>query len=312
MGQRKFSKNKRVIRRQLCKATLGYPSTIAGALVTLVAFYTLWMLILFCADDRSTYKWIIHELETGDYAIAKIEAYRDSNDGRLPETLEIVGFRKTFDNIYWAPFFIHGYGYGIEYVKLNDTSYFVGFQAPFIGKCQYLSSEKEWRIAMYEYYDTFLYEGPDDMASMYLYEYELNEPLSDLLSKFVGKKSRDQQYLLTLFTYDTVVRYRFTNDSVPKTYNAVFQTFEASQYNAPELFSEIDGYTILNGHICFITNKPWHWYGFRRLVERNFEKGRLFTFPKYEPCVGGEQYWLLDLESFPTPKATFQGYYNEE
>ena len=286
--------NRRVVRRQLRNVTLGYPSTIAGALVTLVAFCTLWKLILFCLDDTSPYRIIMHEYETGSYVIDRVEAYRDSNGGILPETLESIGFRKVYDNNYIGPFAIHGHSYMIEYVKMSDTSYMVGFCAMMVGKGQYMSSEKEWRITEYQPHDTFYYQGPD-IASMYLYECDLKSTLKDLLCRLVGRQGGSQQYLLTFFPNDTQERCCFSEDSVQKKNDAVFQTFEARNYRASQLFSHLDGYTVLNGRVCFVDESPWYWSKTRGLVEYNYEKGRLFTFPKYEPCVEGDKCWFLSL-----------------
>ena len=146
-----FSNNRRVIRRQLREASFGRATTIYGALVTLAAFFTLWIVIMRCVVEDDPQRWMLNTLETGNYAIEQLELYRIENMGKLPEGLECLGFRYAgYRNLYSIRLPKHGFTYRIEYLRLTDTSYCIGFELFSVAKGQYLSTEKKWRVIEFE------------------------------------------------------------------------------------------------------------------------------------------------------------------
>ena len=127
------------------------------------------------------------------------------------------------------------------------------------------------------------------------------------------------------FTYreDTVFRIRF---------NSVLQTFDlAKPYAYPDMFSDIDGYLLIDGHVCFFSDRSWYPYARRKMYQTG--RGQVFTGPVRKinsvesfcltkrvnsrprdlyPHISGGRYWFLDLDFSCGGKASLQGVRMEE
>ncbi len=172
-------------RRHLWGAAFGNFTTLGGFIVWLIAFFTLWIVIFLFEVENTPYQWTIKHLQAGKYAVKKIEAFRQENGGKVPDSLIDVCFRKGY----------------------QDNQYYV--------------------------------QLPSDM----------------------------------------------------------------------DYFRDIQGYVMLVGHICFISNgtqTPWG------LPARRTSRGRMFKVPKEEPSVGGECYWYLDIDRNYGGTLTMKGFEKEE
>ena len=318
-----FPNHRHIKRRHLRDAAFGRATTIYGAVVTLAAFFALWVVILRCEIEHDAHTFLLNHIETGDYAIEHLEAYRSENGGKVPEELECFGFSSGgCRNTYFIQLPKHGYGYSIEYVKIDDTSYYIGFNLPYTGEGQYLSTTKRWRIAEFEqkyYKRPYLYED-EDISPVFLYEYKLEDYLDTIklqLESLVNSNAdRKKQYMLVfLGKHDTVStpftkNFKYNADSLcTVAYNLVLQTYDPMLYPDVDLFTESEGYCILNGHVCYIVDKTW--FDHRFLFKRT-DNGRIFTLPDNRGCIGGERYWYLDLDGTYGAKLELKGVYAEE
>lgn len=147
-----YLKHRRVMRRHLCGATFGPSVIVYGGVVTLAVFLTLWIVILRCAEEYDIQHWVKNHIETGDYAVRQIEAYRNEN-GVVPERLECLGF-KGYDSLYYIQLSRHIYGYGITYVRTGDTTYHIGFGWERYVSGEYLQNERRWRVVTHYDGDT--------------------------------------------------------------------------------------------------------------------------------------------------------------
>ncbi len=317
-----FPNHRHIKRRYLRDAAFGCPTTASAYIVWLLAFASLWLVILRGVEEDNPQRWVANLVETGNYAIAQLESYRSENGGKVPESLECFGFsRGGYRNTYYIQLPRHGYRYSIEYVKIDDTSYYIGFNLPHTGKGQYLSTTKRWRIAEFEqeyYKRPYLYEG-EDISPVFLYEYKLEDYLDTIklqLESLVDSKAGKQQYMLVfLGKYDTVstpftIDFKYNADSLcTVAYNLVLQTYDPMLYPDADLFTEAEGYCILNGHVCYIVDKTWFAH---RFIFKRTDNGRIFTLPDNRGCIGGERYWYLDLDGTCGAKLELKGVYAEE
>lgn len=321
-----FRKHRRTTER-LRHVAFGHAATAFGAMVTLAAFYTLWILMLHCMMERDPHHLFVKQIASGNMVIERLNAYRDSC-GVFPESLESIGFHKSHGNNFFGvptPFSV--YYHIFEYIRLDDTSFYLGSEDWYGGKEQYLSSEGRWRMVIYgcdEHSERLpeIYEGRD-VASVYLHEYEIaghQDTIRKLLEKLINNQNNArQQFLLTFFhTYDTAYShfskdFIYNEDTVPLIhFNSVLQTFDLSEPCAnPDMFSDIDGYLLIDGHVCFVSDRSWYPSARRRMKQTG--RGQVFTRPRdLFPCVGGEQYWFLDMDFACGGKASLQGVYIEE
>ncbi|MCR5191577.1 MAG: hypothetical protein K6C07_09270 [Bacteroidales bacterium] len=309
----RFRRHRRVI-GGMRDAANGHATTVYGAVVTLAAFYTLWIVILHCEEEHQPHRIFTRYMEKGNEIIAQLDAYRDSS-GVFPESLESIGLRKSGwrNDIYdYAPKY-PGYIFGFEYIRLNDTAFYLGHEEYYNGKEQYLSSEKRWRLVEY-YYDfsngnrvPILCKG-EEIASVFLHEREITwnpDTVNKLLSSLVGcHDNAKQQYLLTVFSeYDTAYcpfseKSGHSGDSICRIrYNSVLQTFDASAHAGSYLFNNIDGYILLNGHICFVADRSRRFMFINPMKHKG--KGQVFTALSCEP--GKERFCVTDLISRSRP-----------
>ena len=106
---------------------MGNPTTISAFVIWLVAFATLWLVIIRGVEEYDPQWWVANIVETGNYAIEHIEAYRIEN-GSVLDGLECFGFDYTgYGNTYYIQLPRHGYGYGFEYVKTSGTTFVASF-----------------------------------------------------------------------------------------------------------------------------------------------------------------------------------------
>lgn len=89
----RFRRHRRVIGK-MRDAANGHATTVYGAVVTLAAFYTLWIVILHCEEENQPHRIFTRYMEKGNEIIAQLDAYRDSS-GVFPESLESIGLRKS-------------------------------------------------------------------------------------------------------------------------------------------------------------------------------------------------------------------------
>ena len=341
-----FREYRRVMGR-LRHVAFGHAATACGAMVTLAAFYTLWILIMHCTMEDDPHHVLVKQMASGKVVIERLNAYRDSC-GVFPESLESIGLRKSRGNIFSIPTPFSVYYHHFEYIRLDDTSFYLGYEAWYGGREQYLSSEGRWRMVIYGCDDRSerlpeIYEG-QDVASVYLHEYEIadhHDTIRKLLETLINNQNgAGQQFLLTFFhTYDTVYsnlskNFTYSEDTVYRIrFNSVLQTFDLSKsYANPDLFSDVDGYLLIDGHICFFSDRSW--YPSARLRMEQTGSGQVFTRPVREPdnsvasfCntervnarprnsyphISGGRYWFLDIGFACGGKASLQGVRMEE
>ncbi len=308
---------------RLRHVAFGHAATACGAMVTLAAFYTLWILIMHCTMEDDPHHLFVKQMKSGNVVIKRLNAYRDSC-GVFPEGLESIGFRKLHgDNFFGVqnPFSV--YYHIFEYIRLDDTSFYLGYEDWSGGREQYLSSEERWRMVIYgcdEHSERLpdYYEGRD-VTSVYLHEYEIadhQDTIRKLLETLIDNRNdAGQQFLLTFFhSYDTAYShfsedFTYREDTVYRIrHNSVLQTFDLSKpYAYLDMFSDIDGYLLINGHICFFSDRSWYPIARRRLHQTG--RGRVFTDPvNLKPSVGNDQCWFLDMEfHYYGGKASLQG-----
>ena len=149
-----FHNHRRVKRRHLRDAALGNPTTISAAIVWLVAFATLWLVIIRGVEEYDPQRWVNNLVETSNYAIEHLETYRSEN-GSVPDGLECFGFDYTgYRNTYYIQLPRHGYGYSIEDVKTSDTTYRITFGSEHYISGEWLPSERLWRVVTHYDDDT--------------------------------------------------------------------------------------------------------------------------------------------------------------
>ncbi len=342
-----FRKHRRTTER-LRHVAFGHAATVCGTMVTLIAFCILRILIMRCAMDHDPHRILAKQMQNGNVVIERLNAYRDSC-GVFPESLESIGLHKTYqDNIFLFPTSYSVYHNNFEYIRLNDTSFYLGDEDWYGGREQYLSSEGRWRMVEYDYDDysgqklPVFYEG-QDVASVYLHEYEIadhDNTIRKLLETLINNRNdAGQQFLLTFFhTYDTAYShfskdFTYREDTVFRIrFNSVLQTFDVLKpYAYSDMFSDIDGYLLINGHVCFVADISSSQL-FRRNIKRT-GKGQVFfhsvriinsveSFCLTErvnsrPCdlylrTSGGRCWFLDMDFHYGGKASLQGVYIEE
>lgn len=147
-----FRKHRRTTER-LRHVAFGHAATVCGTMVTLIAFCILRILIMRCAMDHDPHRILAKQIQNGNVVIERLNAYRDSC-GVFPESLESIGLHKTYqDNIFLFPTSYSVYHNNFEYIRLNDTSFYLGDEDWYGGREQYLSSEGRWRMVEYDYDD---------------------------------------------------------------------------------------------------------------------------------------------------------------
>ena len=342
-----FREHRRVMGR-LRRVAFGHAATVCGAMVTLAAFYTLWILIMHCLMEDDPHHLFVKQMKSGNVVIERLNAYRDSC-GVFPESLESIGFGKSHgDNFFCIPNPFSIYCHIFEYIRLDDTSFYLGYEGWYGGREQYLSSEGGWRMVIYGCDDHSerlpeYYEG-QDVASVYLHEYEIadhQDTIRKLLETLINnRKVAGQQFMLTFFhSYDTLYSqfsgdFTYREDTVFRIrFNSVLQTFDlARPYACSDLFSDIDGYLLIDGHICFFSDRSWYPYARRKMYQTG--RGQVFAHPvrKLEnsvesfcltervnsrprdlyPHISGGRYWFLDLDFACGGKASLQGVRMEE
>ncbi|MBO7624721.1 MAG: hypothetical protein J6S82_05375 [Bacteroidales bacterium] len=341
-----FREHRRVMGR-LRRVAFGHAATVCGAMVTLAAFYTLWILIMHCTMEDDPHHVYVKQMASGNVVIERLNAYRDSC-GVFPESLESIGFRKSHgDNFFSVPNPFSIYYHIFEYILLDDTSFYLGYEECYGGREQYLSSEGRWRMVIYGCDDRSerlpeYYEGRD-VASVYLHEYEIvdyQDTIRKLLETLINnRKVAGQQFLLTIFhTYDTVYspfseEFTYREDTVYRIrFNSVLQTFDLTKpYACSDLFSDIDGYLLIDGHVCFFSDRSWLQYASESMKRTG--RGQVFTGPVRKinsvesfcltervnsrprdlyPHISGGRYWFLDLDFSYSGKASLQGGRMEE
>ncbi|MBP5548794.1 MAG: hypothetical protein J6X58_07905 [Bacteroidales bacterium] len=317
---RRFAVHRRVTRRHLHSAAFGNATTIGAAVVWLIMFFSMWILILRTFEDNSIYKLSIMQLKTGKYANILIDEYRQENGGKLPESLEAIGFRKSYDdNIYYFQPSEGCYCYELEYIRLNDTEYCLNFGDGMWFKGQYLSTIGHWN-----YYCTkFDSESCDwvideswgeDASKVYLYEYEFPEWFDSIkvpLESIVRSNRGRQQYMLRISDRNNSVCGWINNDDTISciNYNCVLHTFDAMLWPDIDYFRDIQGYTMLGDKVCFIIDET---NSHHLSILKYNGKGRVFNVPENRGCVGGEHYWYLDIDADYGGKVTLKGVRVEE
>lgn len=307
-----YRSRRRVVRRHLRNAAFGNSTTVSAAIIWLIAFFSLWILILRTFEDNSIHNMSIMHLKTGKYASIQLDAYRQENGGKLPESLEKIGFRKGYDdNIYYFQPDEGCYSYELEYLRLNDTAYCLNFGDGFWFKGQYLSTVGFWNFYNKRYdsdsYDYVIDESwGEDAPAVYLYEYEISEwldsiriPLDSIVRSDRGR--RQQQYMLRLLERDD------TAGCI--TFNSILHTFDPMLWPDIDYFRDFKGYLMLDGRVCFIVDESA--FNHCTLVKYN-GKGRVFKVPDGRGCDGGEHYWYLDIDLDYGGKVTLKGTRQEE
>ena len=315
-----FAVHRRVTRRHLHNAAFGNFTTVSAAIVWFIAFYSLWILILHCLEENNPYNWTLKQKETDDYAIERLESYRSMNAGKLPESLEAIGFNKGYrDNIYYLQLPGDRFFYELEYIRLSDTSYCLNFGGIFWGRGQYLSTVGYWNIYCTRFdsetcdYVIEASEG-EEAPSVYLNEYEFPEWLDSIkvpLESIVRSNREQQQYMLRISDHNRSTCGWINNDDTISciNYNCILHTFDAMLWPDIDYFRDISGYTMLGDKVCFIVNETSTHY--ISIVKPN-GKGRLFNVPQNRGCTGGEQYWYLDIDASYGGKVTLKGIRVEE
>ncbi len=147
-----FPNHRRVTRRHLRNAALGNPTTVSAFIIWVAAFAALWIFIVYIIEANDP---IRNCIDTGNYAVEQLEAYRSEND-TVPDGLEVFGFRKSGNNSYYIQLPHHNAAYGIDYIKTSDTTYHIRFGSErFIGG-EWLPAERMWRIVNNIVQDTTL------------------------------------------------------------------------------------------------------------------------------------------------------------
>lgn len=70
----RFRRHRRVIGK-MRDAAIGHATTVYGAIVTLAAFYTLWIVILHCEEENQPHRIFTRYMEKGNEIIAQLDAY---------------------------------------------------------------------------------------------------------------------------------------------------------------------------------------------------------------------------------------------
>lgn len=297
-------------RRHLRNAALGHPTTVSGFIVLIAAFLTMWIVILRCFDEDNPYHWVLKHLETGDYAIGQIEAYRQHNDGKLPEGLDAVGFKNGgIENQYYIQLPGEGFSYGLEYIKLDDTSYVLAFDGHIWGRGQYVSSEGQWNAFSTQYNsatDRYVIEASEGegAAKVYLKEFEFAgwyDGLAAQISALIAdRKGRHEQYILHILNLDSADRTAYvraltsSTDSICSSYfNCLLQTFDPTQQPEHDYFRDFRGYLMLDGKVCFIVDKSTF---LQSSFVRSTRKGRLFEVNTDRQGSTSKRCWFLDID----------------
>lgn len=308
-------------RRHLRGAAFGNFTTLGGFIVWLIAFFTLWIVILLFEADDTPYQWTLKHLQAGEYAIEKIEAFRQENGGKVPDSLIDVSFQKGYhDNKYY----IHLQGENInctfDYIILSDTSYCLCFYDIW-GQGQYLSTVGKWNVFCTKYDSESCAWVVDesmgeDSPSVYLFEYEITEYDDNIrvsLDSIVhnNKQLQQQQYMLRFYdnTQSKCGLLGNADTTCCIDFNCILHTYEPSLWTDMDYFRDIQGYVMLDGHICFISNgtqTPWG------LPARRTSRGRVFKVTQEEASVGGECYWYLDIDRNYGGTLTVKGFEMEE
>lgn len=306
-------RHKRIASSRRChlrNAALGHPATASGFIVLMAAFLTMWIVILRCFGEDDPYYWVLKHLETGDYAISQIEAYRQHNDGKLPEGLDAVGFKNGgIENQYYIQLPSEGISYDLEYIKLDDTSYVLAFDGHIWGRGQYVSTVGHWNAYSTEYnsltndYTIDNTEG-EGAAKVYLKEFEIAgwyDGLAAQLSALVAnRKGRHEQYVLHIIERDSAERIAYAraqtgcDDSVCRSYfNCLLTTFDPAQQPEPDYLRNFRGYLMLDGKVCFIVdNSTFH----QSSIVRRARKGRLFDIDSKSASGARKRCWFIDID----------------
>ena len=297
-------------RRHLRNAALGHPTTVSGFIVLIAAFLTMWIVILRCFGEDNPYYWVLKHLETGDYAIGQIEAYRQHNDGKLPEGLDAVGFKNGgIENQYYIQLPGEGFSYDLEYIKLDDTSYVLAFDGHTWGRGQYVSTVGHWNAFSTEYnsltndYTIEASEG-EGAAKVYLKEFEIAgwyDGLEAQLSALIAdRKVRHEQYILHILNLNSADRTAYvraltgSTDSICNSYfNCLLTTFDPTQQPEYDYFRDFRGYLMLDGKVCFIVDKSTF---LQSSFVRRTRKGRLFDVDSKSASSASKRCWFLDID----------------
>lgn len=296
--------------RHLRNAALGHPTTVSGFIVLIAAFLTMWIVILRCFGEDNPYYWVLKHLETGDYAIGQIEAYRQHNDGKLPEGLDAVGFKNGgIENQYYIQLPGEGFSYDLEYIKLDDTSYVLAFDGHIWGRGQYVSSEGQWNAFSTRYNsatDRYVIEASEgeNATKVYLKEFEIAgwyDGLAAQISALIAdRKGRNEQYILHILNLDSAERIAYaraltgSTDSICSAYfNCLLQTFDPTQQPEHDYFRDFRGYLMLDGKVCFIVDKSTF---LQSSFVRRTRKGRLFDVDSKSASSGAKRCWFLDVD----------------
>lgn len=297
-------------RRHLRNAALGHPTTVSGFIVLIAAFLTMWIVILRCFGEDDPYHWVLKHLETGDYAIGQIEAYRQHNDGKLPEGLDAVGFKNGgIENQYYIQLPGEGFSYDLEYIKLDDTSYVLAFDGHTWGRGQYVSSEGQWNAFSTQYNsatDRYVIEASEGEGAtkVYLKEFEIAgwyDGLAAQISALIAdRKGRREQYILHILDLDSADRTAYvraltgSTDSLCSSYfNCLLQTFDPAQQPEHDYFRDFRGYLMLDGKVCFIVDKSTF---LQSSFVRRTRKGRLFDVDTDRQGSASKRCWFLDVD----------------
>lgn len=297
-------------RRHLRNAALGHPATVSGFIILIAAFFTMWIVILRCFEEDDPYHWVLKHLETGDYTISQIEAFRQHNDGKLPEGLDAVGFKNGgIENQYYIQMPGEGFAYDLEYIKLDDTSYVLAFDGHIWGRGQYVSNVGHWNAYSTEYHSltndyTIDNTEGEGAAKVYLKEFEIAgwyDGLEAQLSALIAdRKGRRDQYVLHIIERDSAERIAYAraqtgcDDSVCRSYfNCLLTTFDPAQQPKHDYFRDFRGYLMLDGKVCFIVdNSTDH----QSSIVRRARKGRLFDIDSKSASNARKRCWFLDID----------------
>ncbi len=315
-----FPNHRRVTRRHLRNAALGNGTTVSAAIVWLIAFFSLWIVTLRTIEQNDIHYLYLMQLELGEYTNILIDEYRQGNGGKLPESLESIGFRKGYnENIYYFQQPENDFCYQLEYIRLNDTAYCLNFGDGIWFKGQYLSAVGYWNCYCTKYdSDSCNWvidesEG-EDAPAVYLNEYEFPEWFDSIkmpLDSIVRSNHGGQQYMLRLLDRNkSICGWINDEDTISCiNYNCMLHTYDATLWPDIDYFREIKGYLMLDGKVCFIVDKSAFHHS--NIVKPN-GKGRVFNVPDDRGSVGGERYWYLDIDRNYGGRVTLKGTRQEE
>ena len=152
---------------RLRHVAFGHAATACGAMVTLAAFYTLWILIMHCTMEDDPHHLFVKQMKSGNVVIKRLNAYRDSC-GVFPEGLESIGFRKLHgDNFFGVqnPFSV--YYHIFEYIRLREYPDRISRL-----NCNYYFDDLDTLKVLFQY---DWGSEPEEAAKVHIYAMELPE-----------------------------------------------------------------------------------------------------------------------------------------